>query len=106
MPSSENLPDRDGSGAEPLVARLSVRVQPRSKRESIESIQDGVVRIRVSAPPIDGKANEAVRRLIAKSLNVPRSRVTLVKGSKSRDKVFEISGMYSRDVLDRVRESI
>ena len=106
MSSAVKSHDPERSGAELLAARLSVRIQPRSKREGVESVHDGVVKIRVSAPPVDDKANEAVRKLMAKSLKVHRSRVALVKGSRSRDKVFEISGMSSSDALERLKESV
>ena len=88
------------------MARLAVRVQPRSKREGIESVCEGVVIIRVSAPPVDNKANETVRKLIARGLRIPRSTVTLVKGSKSRDKVFAVSGLTSGEALDRLKACI
>jgi uncharacterized protein (TIGR00251 family) len=56
-------------------------------------MEDGVLRARVSAPPVDGKANKALCRLIAKRVGVPPSRVSVVRGEKSRDKVVRIEGV-------------
>ncbi len=56
-------------------------------------MHDGRLVIRVTAPPAEGKANEAVRRLIAKRLGVPSSRVRIVRGSRGRDKTLSIEDM-------------
>jgi uncharacterized protein YggU (UPF0235/DUF167 family) len=55
--------------------------------------RDGAVLIRVTAPPVDGKANDALCRLIAKKAGVAPSRVTVVKGHTARDKVLEVEGV-------------
>lgn len=55
-------------------------------------MREGVLRAKVSAPPVDGKANRALRRLIAKRLGVPPSTVRVVRGEKSRDKVVRVDG--------------
>jgi uncharacterized protein YggU (UPF0235/DUF167 family) len=49
--------------------------------------------VRVTAPPVDGKANEAVRRLVAKRVGVPVSRVAVIRGESSRDKLIEVDGI-------------
>jgi uncharacterized protein (TIGR00251 family) len=56
-------------------------------------MEDGVLRARVSAPPVDGKANRALCRLIAKRVGVPPSRVSVAHGEKSRDKVIRVEGV-------------
>ncbi len=72
------------------MAKLSVRVTPRGGRDSIDGFgADGVLRVRVSAAPADGEANEAVRRLLAKALGLPPRDISLVSGTTSRLKVFE-----------------
>jgi uncharacterized protein (TIGR00251 family) len=65
-----------------------VRVQPRAKRDEIVGDRAGAVVIRVTAPPVDGKANKAVCKLIAKRAKVPPSRVAVVRGESSRDKAL------------------
>jgi uncharacterized protein len=75
------------------LADLAIRVQPRAKRSEIAGERGGAVLIRVSAAPVDGKANEAVCRLIAERAGVPRSAVRIVRGESSRDKVVRIDGL-------------
>jgi uncharacterized protein (TIGR00251 family) len=75
------------------VARLEVRVQPRARRDEIAGERDGRLLLRVTAPPVDGKANAAVRRLLARRLGVPPGRVAVVRGESARDKLIEIEGL-------------
>lgn len=70
-------------------ADIPVRVTPRAARNAVEKTGDGI-RVRVTAVPENGKANAAVTRLLAKALGVPRSRLALVRGEASRDKVFRV----------------
>ena len=72
---------------------LAIRVQPRAKRTEVAGEREGAVVIRVSAPPVDGKANEAVCRLIAKRLAVPVRAVRIVRGETGRDKVVRVEGV-------------
>jgi uncharacterized protein len=75
------------------MADLAIRVQPRAKRSEVAGERGGAVVIRVSAPPVDGKANEAVCRLIAERVRVPKSAVRIVRGESSRDKIVRIDGL-------------
>ncbi|MSQ61282.1 MAG: DUF167 domain-containing protein [Dehalococcoidia bacterium] len=75
------------------MARLRVHLTPRAKREGIAGWRDGVLRVRVMAPPVDGRANEALLRLLAEALGLPRGDVTLAAGATSRDKTIEVAGM-------------
>jgi uncharacterized protein len=72
------------------VGRLTLRVQPRSRKNEIAGERAGALVVRVTAPPVDGKANEAVRRLIARRLRVPTARVSIVRGESSREKLLEV----------------
>lgn len=72
-------------------ARIAVRVTPRAARDRIE-VDGAAIRIHVTAAPEDGKANEAVRVLLARALGLAKSRLTLVRGQTSRDKVFLVDG--------------
>ncbi len=74
-------------------ARITVRLQPRSRREEVVGIRDGVVLARVSARPVDGGANRALCRLIARRAGVAPSKVTIVHGQRSRDKLVEVRGI-------------
>jgi uncharacterized protein len=100
--------ERRGSGAGPAipllesasVGRIAVRVQPRASRDEIVGERNGVLVLRVKAPPVDGRANVAVCRLVAKRVGVPPSRVRVVRGESARDKLLEIEGRDS-DALRR-----
>ena len=70
--------------------RLSLRVRAGASRDSI-TLCDDALRVHVTTAPENGKANAAVRALLAKALGVPKSRLSLVRGRTARDKVFEIS---------------
>jgi uncharacterized protein (TIGR00251 family) len=84
------------------VADVSVRLTPRAGRDAITGVRDGVVQARVSAPPLDGKANDALCRLLAKALGVPRSRVSVVRGQTARNKVVRVDGLPTADAHERL----
>ena len=72
---------------------LAIRVQPRAKRTEVAGEREGAVVIRVAAPPVDGKANAAVRRLIATRAGVPVGTVQIVRGEHARDKLVRVDGV-------------
>jgi uncharacterized protein (TIGR00251 family) len=72
---------------------VTVRLQPRSSRPGLKGVSNGVLELRVAAPPVDGRANEEARRLLAKIFGVAKSAVRLTAGGKSRNKVFVIAGV-------------
>jgi uncharacterized protein (TIGR00251 family) len=76
---------------EPAARLVEVRVIPRAKRDEMAGERGGRLLVRTTAPPVDGKANEAVCRLVAEHLGVARSAVELVRGHTSRDKTLRIS---------------
>ena len=76
-----------------MSADLAVRLQPRARRDEVVRERDGVLVIRVAAPPVDGKANDALCRLVAKAVGVAPSRVRVVRGHTARDKVVRIEGV-------------
>jgi uncharacterized protein (TIGR00251 family) len=69
-----------------------VRLQPRARRVEVVGERAGAIVIRVTAPPVDGKANAALCAFIADRAGVPASRVSVVRGSTSRDKVVRVEG--------------
>jgi uncharacterized protein len=73
--------------------RLTVRVQPRASRAHIDGVRDGVLRVRLTAAPVDGAANAALVELLAETLGVARRAVRIVRGSTARQKLVEIEGI-------------
>ena len=69
---------------------LWVLVQPRASRNELAGIQQGALKVRLTAPPVEGAANEECLRFLAKLLELPRSRLRLIKGHKSRRKAILI----------------
>ena len=83
---------------------LRVRVQPRASREAILGWRDDVLRLAVTAPPVEGEANQAVCRLLARALGVAPSAVSLVRGGHGRDKVLRIEGMTGEELRTRLAD--
>ncbi len=81
-----------------MEARIRVRLTPRSSRNEILGWREGLLRVRVMPPPVDGKAIEALERLIAKALGVSKRDVSVVSGARSREKTVEITGMSQAEV--------
>lgn len=79
----------DGKGAQQKVV-LDVSVSPNAKRTELVGWHDGALRVRLSAPPVDGAANEALRKWLASELGVPQARVTLLRGASGRRKQWAI----------------
>jgi uncharacterized protein (TIGR00251 family) len=78
------------------VTRFAVRVKPGAKRESVGGSHGDALVIAVTAPAIEGKANEAVRKALAKAFGVRRQDVTIVAGERGRDKVVDVPGADQR----------
>ena len=82
--------------------RLTVRVIPRSSRNAIEWEQ-GVLKARLTAPPVDGAANDALVGLLAQRLGLPRRSISIAHGATSRQKIVEIAGMTETEVITRLQ---
>ncbi len=81
---------------------LKVRVLPRSSRTEASGVQDGALKLKITAPPVEGQANEACLRFLAEALGIRRSQVTLVAGPASKTKTFAISGLDRRELEQRL----
>jgi uncharacterized protein (TIGR00251 family) len=99
------LPASEGAGAgldireEGGALTLRVRVQPRAAREEVAGVRGGALLVRLTAPPVEGAANEALARFLGKRLGVPHSAVRLLRGEKGRDKRLRIAGVRAGDVI-------
>ena len=82
----------------PVSAALRVRVQPGAKRSEVVGWVAGALRVRIAAPPIEGRANEALVAFIAETLGVPKSRVAIRAGHGGRDKLLVVEGL-TREAL-------
>jgi uncharacterized protein len=80
------------------AAVLAVNVKAGSGPDQLLGLHDGVLQARVSAPPVDGRANRALCRLIARHAGVPRSAVEIASGARSCAKLVRIHGVDQRDV--------
>jgi len=83
-----------------------VKVSPGARDDAISGWQGDVLRIRVRAAPEAGKANEAVCRLLAHALGLPRSALAVVRGASSREKLVQIDGLDDEDVRRRIAVAV
>ncbi|PYM33773.1 MAG: DUF167 domain-containing protein [Candidatus Rokuibacteriota bacterium] len=90
------------TGAAPPAARLRVRVEPRASRDEVVGWREETLRLRVSAPPLEGRANAAVVDLIARAAGVARSAVSVVAGERSRDKLVRVAGVSAAALRARL----
>jgi uncharacterized protein (TIGR00251 family) len=87
---------------------LRLRVKPRaSKNEIVGVLSDGTVKVRLTAPPVEGKANEALLKFLAEILDVPVSRIVIVAGASGRDKLISVINMDAvilhKKILEHIR---
>ncbi len=86
----------------PLGATFAVKVQPRARKNAITGELDGALKLALTAPPVDGKANQACIEFFANLLKLPRSSVTIASGQSSRRKVIRVSGLTAAEVSRRL----
>jgi uncharacterized protein len=79
--------------------RFAVRVQPRAARNEVAGVYGDAIKVRLSAPPVDGAANEELVIFLASIFAVPRRSVRILAGEASRSKVVEIDGVSARTVI-------
>jgi uncharacterized protein (TIGR00251 family) len=84
------------------IVSLNVRIHPRAKRDAITGKVGDRLKVSLTAPPVDGKANDACVEFFAKLLKVPRSSVNIAAGQTSRNKVIRIIGVCAEEVKTRL----
>ena len=82
---------------------FAVKVQPRARKNAITGVVGDALKLALTAPPVDGRANEACIEFFAKLLEVPRSSVTIASGETSRNKVIRVAGLSADEVQRRLR---
>ena len=90
MPPKKSRP-KDKSA--PAGVTLSVRIQPRASKNEAVRLENGGLKIRLTAPPVDGAANEALVKFLADRFSVAKSQVEIVSGHTSRDKIVRVNGV-------------
>jgi hypothetical protein len=81
---------------------ISIRVIPRSAKNTLEWEQ-GTIKARLTAPPVDGAANSALIKLLAERLSVPRRTISIVRGTTGRQKIVEIAGLTLAELEQKIR---
>lgn len=83
---------------------ITVRIQPRASRNDVSRMEDGSLKIRLTAPPVEGAANEALVKFLAELLGVARSHVEILSGHTSRQKILRISGIHPAEADRLLKE--
>jgi uncharacterized protein (TIGR00251 family) len=83
-------------------AVFAVKVHPRAKKEAITEELEGALKVALTAPPVEGRANEACIEFFAKLLKVSRSSVSIAAGQNSRNKVIQVAGMSAEELRRRL----
>ncbi len=89
----------------PVNSKLRVRVIPRSPREEFGRVCGSAVVVRLTAPPVDDAANQALVKMLSKALGVPSGDISIVRGSHSRDKMVRIIGLDTVALKDRLQKA-
>jgi uncharacterized protein len=92
------IPLRETHGA----VEFAIRVHPRAKRNAISGELGDALKIALTAPPVEGRANDACIEFFAKLLKVPRSSVTIASGQASRNKTMRVGGVTAKYVRDKL----
>ena len=86
----------------PTGVSFAVKVHPRAKKNAITGKVGDTLKVALTAPPVDGKANAACIEFFAKLLNVPRSSVTIAAGQTNRNKVIRVAGLSAEEIKKRL----
>jgi uncharacterized protein (TIGR00251 family) len=81
---------------------LSVKVTPNASRNEITGFTEGVLQLKVAAPPVKGKANKELTAFLSRTLGVSKSSISIVKGHTSRNKVIIIDGLSREEIMKRL----
>ncbi|MCL4458342.1 MAG: DUF167 domain-containing protein [Chloroflexi bacterium] len=87
------------------MAKLKIRLQPNSSRNSIERFEQGILKVKVTAPPIEGRANEALIELLAKALCLSQPDIVILHGARGRDKLINVPILSEEQLLERLKPS-
>ena len=83
-------------------AKISLRVSPNASRNELIDFKDGVLHVRIAAPPVKGKANQELLDFLSKILSTGKTSLSIVKGQNTRNKVIVITGLSQEDAVKRL----
>ncbi len=83
-------------------AKISVRVHPNAAKNEVVNFTDRILQVRISAPPVKGKANRELIAFLSQILDIGKSKVSIIKGHSSRHKIIAIDGMSQQDIMERL----
>jgi len=86
-------------------ASFTVKVHPRGKRNAVTGVVGDALKLSLTAPPVEGKANAACIEFLAELLNLPRSSITIAAGQSSRSKVIRVTGLTAAEVEARLKSA-
>lgn len=84
---------------------VPLHIQPRARRDELAGFHNGALKLRISAPPVDDAANRSVIAFFSSLLDVPKSRLELTSGLRSRDKILHIRGISATEFITRINRS-
>ena len=82
--------------------RISLRVYPNAGRDEVLGFTDGVLQVKIAAPPIKGKANERLVAFLSRLLGVGKGSISIIRGHTSRNKLIKISDLSRKDIIERL----
>ena len=82
--------------------KIPVRIHPNAARNEVMGITDGILQVRISAPPVKGKANKELIDFLSQLLGVSKSRLSIIKGHTSRNKVIAVDGLSREELLKQL----
>ena len=85
-----------------IQAKISLRIYPNATRNEVVGFAEGVLKVKVSAPPVKGKANRELIAFLSQVLGVGKGSLTIIKGHTSRNKVIAIDGLSQEEVIRRL----
>ncbi len=88
-----------------MKTRLHIRLQPNARRNEVVGFQHDVLRLRVTAPPHEGRANKALIDLLSDALGMAKSRIDILRGHTTRDKLIVIEGLEPNEVRTRLERA-
>jgi len=94
-----NVTSTSHSDLDQVKTHIKVKLHPRSSRNEIVGIENNILKVKVTSPPVDGEANKALIQLLSKSLGISKGRVEIIAGMSSRLKTIRIYGLSEKDVF-------